>query len=132
MKSISKDLKRAFRWQLNMFHVQVETLREVRRMAKTAEEFKTVIGKLIEAVTDFKGSVDADVAQTGVLVTEVRELVAAVKASASAVDFQEQVDAVEAAIAGVAEAKAKLASDNADVDAAIAESNAQVPPPSNP
>lgn len=101
-------------------------------MAKTAEEFKTVIGKLIEAVTDFKGSVDADVAQTGVLVTEVRELVAAVKASASAVDFQEQVDAVEAAIAGVAEAKAKLASDNADVDAAIAESNAQVPPPSNP
>lgn len=97
-------------------------------MAKTQAEFVEAMSRLTAKVAELKTSVDSDVQQVGVLITEIRELIAFIKSQPNAVDFEEQVAAVEAAIAGVEESRTKLQSDNADVEAAIAESNAQVPP----
>lgn len=97
-------------------------------MAKTQAEFNEAMARLATKVTELNDAVNADVQQVGVLITEVRELIAFIKSQPNSTDFSEQIAAVEAAIAGADTARTKLQSDNADVDAAIAESNAQVPP----
>lgn len=124
---IFRQLRECFSWQMTTYQLLIRIGREVLKIVATLQELKDKLVGLTSKVAELKTSVDNDVAQVGVLVTEVRELIEAIKASGNT-DFAEQIAAVDAAISGVEEARTKLASDNADIDAAIAESNAQVPP----
>lgn len=73
-------------------------------MSATLQELK-------DAITAISGAVDADVAQTALVVDAVNKLIAAIKASGTT-DFAEEV-------AALAAATSKLSSDNAAVQTAI-------------
>lgn len=79
-------------------------LKEIKKMAATLQDLK-------DAITEIHTAVDADLAQTAIVITKINELIAAL-ANAGNTDFQAEVDAVKAATA-------KLASDNAAVQAAL-------------
>lgn len=96
---------------LESIYLEIIKLRkEVNTMAATLAELKA-------EVENIKVAVDADVAQTALVVEAVNALIAKIEAGA---DFTEEVEALRAATA-------KLSSDNAVVQAAINKANTPVP-----
>lgn len=93
----------------------------------TLEELQAGLSAVTNEVTELKTSVDAEVAQTAVVIEAVNKLIAAINASGSQ-DFTNEVAALSAALTGLQEARTKLASDNDSVQAAIDAAGTAIPP----
>lgn len=97
-------------------------------MAATLQELKDGLAALVNEVTELHTSVDAEIAQTGLVVEAVNKLIAAI-GSAGNQDFAEEVTALSSALGGLQAARSKLASDNASVQTAIDSANTATEPP---
>jgi hypothetical protein len=98
-----------------------ELMLQNKRLKKLEDTLMATREELNAGIAEIHTAVDADLAQTQLVITKINELIAAI-AAAGNTDFQAEVDALKAATA-------KLSSDNAAVQAAL---DQVVPPTPQP
>jgi chaperonin cofactor prefoldin len=102
--------------------------RRIDKIMATQQELKDAIAELVTASDQLVVDVEADIAQTAIVITKVNELIVAVQNSGSGPDLTEQVAAVKAETAKLQGSTDKLKSDNPALQEAIDAAGAVVPP----